>query len=445
LAHCWWLCWWYCLDAAPLHSEVMTDAAEAEFDNTELGEAAALAVGESATERVGEMSDYAATKKKLEEEIKKVQEELKKKKEAAKKNFDEQMKKTSATFAKLYAPIKKGPAPALESPLGMEGQSGVSSMAQWAFASQVEAFSTIAHKKIEKLEKELDENRYAHFSTAVCKEVLQSKVQAIGDLKFKSESERLDKELKNQKFQLKKKIAYDRADMGHKIASFKLWQKDSGWQADGGLTGPDPDMTHMMTQGQSHKMGASRVGELVQAAHWAFARQKAHAIEFWERNRDELKKQKKKLTEAHDLTLCRTGRKPENPQLKYELEKAKGALKNELSNMNPEAAKAAEEKQAEKKVEETEKKVEAAEKEAEAGAKASAETEEYGDLGESESPMQSLDLPPVSRSETIVEFHKLIDASGGTESVAERARMFKDLLESEKLEQENIMQQNSAN
>merc|ERR1712006_74949 len=48
-----------------------------------------------------------------------------------------------------------------------------------------------------------------------------------------------------------------------------------------------------------------------------------------------------------------------------------------------------------------------------------------GDLGESESPMQSLDLPPVSRSETIVEFHKLIDASGGTESVAERARMFK--------------------
>merc|ERR1711906_4233 len=155
----------------------------------------------------------------------------------------------------------------------------------------MDAYSKIAHKKIEKLEKELDENRFTHFSTAVCKEVLQSSVEAIGDLKFKAESERIHKELKNQEFQLKKKIAYDRADMGHKIASFKLWQRDSNWAADGGLTGPDPDLTHMMTEGQSHKMGASRVGELVQAAHWAFARQKAHAINFWERNRDELKKQ----------------------------------------------------------------------------------------------------------------------------------------------------------
>merc|ERR1711871_674651 len=423
-----------CLDAAPLHSEVMTDAAEAEFDNTELGEAAALAVGESATERVGEMSDYAATKKKLEEEIKKVQEELKKKKEAAKKNFDEQMKKTTATFAKLYAPVKKGPAPALESPLGMDGQSGVSSMAQWAFASQVEAFSTIAHKKIEKLEKELDENRYAHFSTAVCKEVLQSKVQAIGDLKFKSESERLDKELKNQKIQLKKKIAYDRADMGHKIASFKLWQKDSGWQADGGLTGPDPDMTHMMTQGQSHKMGASRVGELVQAAHWAFARQKAHAIEFYARNRKTLMEQKKKLTEAHDLTLCRTGRKPPNPQLKYELEKAKKGLAKQLSNMPAEAQEKAKEADAEKKAEAAEKKVETAkkdEKDAEKKSEAPAKEEEDGDLGESESyaPEQT-----ATDGEIAVEFHKLVDAVGGTQTLAERAKMFRDFKESAEME-----------
>jgi len=373
---------------------------------------------------------------------------LKKKKAAAKKNFDEQMKKTSATFAKLYAPIKKGPAPALESPLGNEGQSGVSSMAQWAFASQVEAFSTIAHKKIEKLEKELDENRYRHFSTAVCKEVLQSKEPAIGDLKFKAERERIDEEQKKQKKQLRQKIAFDRADMGHKIASFKLWQKDSSWEADGGLTGPDPDITHMMTQGQSHKMGASRVGELVQAAHWAFARQKAHAIEFWERNRNELKKQLKKLTTQHDLTLCRTGRKPENPELKYQLDKAKGALKQELSNMPADAQKAAEEKEAEKKVEETEKKVEAAKKAEESDAKASGDAAaapaEYGDLGEAGPEAPSLDLPETGRSETIVEFHKLIDASGGTESIAERAKMFKDLLESEKLEQENIIEQNAA-
>merc|ERR1711998_117634 len=209
----------HCLsDAAPIGVETLEDAADAEFDNAELGEAAALAVDESATETVGEMSDYAATKKKLEDEIKKTEDALKKKKDAAKAKFDESRKKTSSTFAKLYAPVKDGPAPALESPLGTDGQSGVSSMAQWAFATQVEAMSTIAHKKIEKLEKELEDNRYRHFSTAVCKEVLQSNVPAIGDLKFKAERDRIEKELKKQKDALKHKIAYDRADMGHKIA-----------------------------------------------------------------------------------------------------------------------------------------------------------------------------------------------------------------------------------
>ena len=146
--------------------------------------------------------------------------------------------------------------------------------------------------------------------------------------------------------------------MGHKIASFKLWQNDESWAADGGMTGPDPAVTHMMAEGASHKMGASRVGELVQAAHvcstlltihfddcrlaqWAFARQKAHAIDSWERNRGELQKQLKTLTEAHDLTLCRTGRKPENPQLRYQLKKAKGSLKNELQSMPADVQKAA--------------------------------------------------------------------------------------------------------
>merc|ERR1711998_291631 len=372
----------HCLsDAAPIGVETLEDAADAEFDNAELGEAAELAVGESDTETVGEMSDYAAT-------IKKVEEDLKKKKDEAKKKFDENMKKASATFAKLYAPIKDGPAPALDSPLGTDGQSGVSSMAQWAFGAKVEAMSTIAHKKIEKMEKELEENRYRHFSTAVCKEVLQSNVPAIGDLKFNAERDRIDHELKHQKAELKRKIAYDRADMGHKIASFKLWEKDSSWEADGGLTGPDPDLTHMMTSGQSNKMGASRVGELVQAAHWAFARQKAHAIESYSRNRKELKEQMKKSTEAHDLTLCRTGRKPENPQLRYELKKAKGALKQELTNMPADAVKAAEEKEKEKKEEEGEKQ-----------ADAEGPGEEYGDLGEAGPGMSnSLDLPEAGRS-----------------------------------------------
>merc|ERR1711990_204674 len=224
-------------------------------------------------------------------------------------------------------------------------------MAQWAYARTCETLSKIAHKKMEKIEKELDENRYRHFSTAVCKEVLQSKVDAIGDLKFQADEKNIDKQLAEQKKQLAKKIAYDRADMGHKVASYKLWEQDSAWAGDGGLTGQDPDMTHMMTEGQNHKMGASRVGELVQAAHWAFARQKAHAIEFYERNRRELMKEKAKITEAHDLTLCRTGRKPPNPQLKYELEKAKGSLAKQLANMPAEAQEKAKEADAEKKAE----------------------------------------------------------------------------------------------
>jgi len=424
----------HCLDAAPIEVTSINEAAEAEYDRSEdLGESAADAVDESETEMVGEMSDYAATKKKLEAAIKKTEDDMKKKKAAAKKHFDEQMKKTSATFAKLYAPAKKGPSPALESPLGMEGQSGISSMAQWAYATQVESYSKVAHKKIAKYEKELEENRFNHFSTAVCKEVLQSKVQAIGDLKFKGDTEKIRKELKVQKAQLAKKIAYDRADMGHKIASFKLWQNDESWAADGGMTGPDPAVTHMMAEGASHKMGASRVGELVQAAHWAFARQKAHAIDSWERNRGELQKQLKTLTEAHDLTLCRTGRKPENPQLRYQLKKAKGSLKNELQSMPADVQKAAVAKAKEKEVADAEKKVEEVKEEEK---KEEKPAEEYGDLGESAETD-----PTESIGTEVVEFHKLIDASGGTESFAERAKMFKDLVENERIERETLAQE----
>merc|ERR1719409_2430504 len=141
------------------------------------------------------------------------------------------MKKASATFAKLYAPKKKGAPPLLDSPLGTDGQSGVSSMAQWAYATQVEALTKIAHKKIAKYHKELDENRFRHFSTAVCKEVLKSKVPAIGDIAFKMKREKIEKQQKDQK-----------------IAPFKLWERDSSWAADGGLTGPDPDTVHMMTE-----------------------------------------------------------------------------------------------------------------------------------------------------------------------------------------------------
>merc|ERR1712070_1079297 len=172
-------------------------------------------------------------------------------------------------------------------------------------------------------------------------------------------------------------------------------------------------------------MGASRVGELVQAAHWAFARQKAHAIEFYARNRKTLMEQKKKLTEAHDLTLCRTGRKPPNPQLKYEQEKAKEA-------------------DAEKKAEAAEKKVETAkkdEKEAEKKSEAPAKEEEDGDLGESESyaPEQT-----ATDGEIAVEFHKLVDAVGGTQTLAERAKMFRDFKESAEMERQQVQRENTG-
>jgi hypothetical protein len=436
----------HCLDAAPIMNadvEALSDAAAAEeFSNNDLGESAEVGMEATEVEEVGEMADYAATKKKLEGELKKIEEDLKKKKAAAKKNFDDQMKKTSATFAKLYAPKKKGPSPLLDSPLGTDGQSGVSNMAQWAYAHTCETLSKLAHKKMEKIEKEMDENRYRHFSTAVCKEVLQSKVDAIGDLKFAAEEKRINGQLKEQKASLAKKMAYDRADMGNKVASYKVWERDQAWASDGGLTGQDADMTHMMTEGQNHKMGASRVGELVQAAHWAFARQKAHAIEFYERNRRELMKEKAKITEAHDLTLCRTGRKPPNPQLKYELQKAKGSLAKQLANMPAEAQEQAKEAEEKKSVEGAEKKVEEAKKEEKEEEKKAEEPkaseEDQGDLGESD----SLEPEPMGAGALAVEFHKLIDASGGTQSLAERAKMYRDFKESEAMEQQSIVREN---
>merc|ERR1712054_142414 len=166
-----------------------------------------------------------------------------------------------------------------------------------------------------------------HFSTAVCKEVLKSKVDAIGDLQYKKKKKDIKRALKKQKQMLKKKLVFDKADMQHKVASFKLWSTNSKFAADGGVMGPDPLKPHMMNSGQSHKMGASRVGELTQAAHWAYARQKAHAFAFYDLNVKKLKKRLKTAQKQHDLTLCRTGRKPNSPQLKFELKLAKKKLK----------------------------------------------------------------------------------------------------------------------
>jgi len=392
---------------------------------------------------VGAMGAYGATKKKLEGKIKKIEADLKKKKAKAKKEFQGQMKKSTSTFAKLYGPkAKKGPKPILESPLGMGGQSGVSGFVQWGYASRVHAWSTVAHKQITKLEKQLEENRWRHFSTAVCKEVLASKVDAIGDLAFKQKKKTIAKHLKKEKSALRRKITEDRADMMQKLNSYSLWETDSTIKLDGGITGPDPTKTHMLSPGETMKMGASRVGELKQAAHWAFARAKANSINVWERNRKKLMKQMKQVTKQHDLTLCRTGRKPENPQLKYELAQAKKGLKKQLKKM-PAAAEKAKIKKAEKKVAKAKKAEKKAEKKPAEKKGEEDEQDEDIDLGESESINDPAPGTDLDVDESAVEFHKLVQASGGTETLAERVQMYKDLTESEELEQHNIVTKNA--
>merc|ERR1711934_815344 len=412
-------------DGAPLVGDVqMLDGPDYSQD---LGESAVETAGESAADEVGEMASYAATKKKYLGLIKKTKKWLKKKKAVVKKKFDAQMKKTSKIFAKLYAPIKKGPSPKLGAPLGMDGQSGISSMARWAFATQVAAWSKIAHKKIARYEMLLQENRFRHFSTAVCKEVLKSKVDAIGDLDYKKKKSDLVKALAKQKKMLNQKVAFDRADMEHKVASYKLWSKNSEFAANGGVAGRDPTKTHMMTTGQSDKMGQSREGELVQAAHWAFARQKAHALSFYDRNVGIMKKRKMKLQKQHDLTLCRTGRKPNSPHLKFELKRAKKSLKKQIKKMPAKAKKKAAKKALKKKAKKAKKAKKKAKKKGE-------EMSEDHDLGES-GPDSSVDS--ATSVEDAIEFHKLIDSSGGEESIAERASMLKRVRAAEQMELSN--------
>jgi len=423
-------------DGAPLSTdvEVLGDAGD-----EDLGESMALSAEASDTEGVGEMAMYASTKKKLEGKIKTVYAGLKKKSAAAKKKFNAQMKKSSKIFAKLYAPIKTGPSPKLNSPLGDDGQAGISSMARWAYASSVSTWTKIAHKKVARYEKLLAENRYRHFSTAVCKEVLKSKVNAIGDMQYKKKKTDLKRGLKKQKVALKKKLAFDRADMEHKVASFKLWQENSKFAADGGVAGPDPKKTHMLTAGQAHKMGASRLGELTQAAHWAYARQKAHTFAVYSRNVKKLKKRLKKTQKQHDLTLCRTGRKPNSPQLKFELKRAKKKLKKELKKMPAKAQKKAAKKALKKKMAKNKKKIKKAKAKTKGAKKKGGKEEEYGDLGESGPDDDNEGTGTWNNmDETIQQFHTLVDSAGGEQSLSARAKMYQDLIAGEQVEQHNI-------
>merc|ERR1712178_513191 len=147
-----------------------------------------------------------------------------------------------------------------------------------------------------------------------------------------------------------------------------------------------------------------------------------------------LKKRLKKAQKQHDLTLCRTGRKPNSPQLKFELKRAKKQLKKQIKKMPAKAQKKAAKKALKKKLAKQKKKVSKAKKKKKK--KGGEEYGDEGDLGES-----GPDIMPATHGiadEAALEFHKLIDASGGEETLSERAAMFKDLVASEKTEQHDI-------
>merc|ERR1712164_89947 len=104
-----------------------------------------------------------------------------------------------------------------------------------------------------------------------------------------------------------------------------------------------------------------------------------------------------------------------------------GGLKKQLAKM-PKAKDKAKVKKAEKK----------AKKKGEED-----EQDEDIDLGESQSINDPAPETDLDVDEAAVEFHKLVQASGGAETLAERVQMYKDLQESEELEQHNIVTRNA--
>jgi hypothetical protein len=374
-----------------------------------------------------EAGDYSATKTKLEAELKAVKEDLKKKKAKAKSDYDRQVADFSKKFNTLYEPITGKHKETLDSPLGADGQGGMSGFARQAYTMQVASFSKQAHKKMKAIEIKLEENRYAHFSTAVCAEVLKSKVHAIGDMQYEAKKKKVIDEMNKIKLHLRKRMQYDKADMNEKLAGYNNWASESKTAAEGGFLGRDAgadgkEQPSMMTEGVQSKTIAGQKGELVQAAHWAYAQQRTHNYEMYEK---EMAAAKKRLEEArmqHDLTLCRTGRKPQSPELKYRLKKEKQELKQELDKLP--SGDSAEVKEQTEKESATEKKSEKKAEEAKAEEKKA--EEKPAELGES-----TADTDPHLHNELMYEFHNLVDASGGHETIAERAKMWKNLRNSE--------------
>merc|ERR1711987_17017 len=122
-------------------------------------------------------------------------------------------------------------------------------------------------------------------------------------------------------------------------------------------------------------------------------------------------KRQKKIQKQHDLTLCRTGRKPNSPHLKFELKRAKKALKKQIKKMPAKAQKKAAKKALKKKLKKAKKAKKKSGKE---------EDTDENDLGESDSIDEDTGNHDATTA-SIIAFHKLIDSSGGDEDLAERA------------------------
>merc|ERR1711998_189016 len=376
-----------------------------------------------------EKGDYKGEKKKLEEKIKKVRAGLKKKKATAKKEYDAQMKKYSKTFVKLYSPLAGKNKEGLESPLGKDGMGGMSEMSRWAYARQIASWTERARHQVSELEMELEENRYKHFSTGACQEVLKSKVHAIGDLQFRAKKKKILAAMKRIKVALKRKMTYDRADMQHKLASYQLWGSNQHTAADGGFLGADDTKkARMMSEGGLSKSMAGQMGELTQAAHWAYAQQRTHNYEVFATRMKKQKAKLEKIRKQHDLTLCRTGRKPQSPELKYRLTQAKKELKGEIAKLPASEKKKATAKAEKKKIEKAKKEEKKAEKKVEKDKKKAKKGGK--ELGEN-SASSVVDSDLHMKNRLMMEFHKLIDASGGQESLEERARMWQSLRDDE--------------
>merc|ERR1711934_296081 len=283
----------------------------------------------------------------------------------------------------------------------------------------------------------LEENRYQHFSTAVCAEVLKSGVHAIGDMQYTAKKKKIIEQMDVQKAGLKRKMAYDKADMEHKLASYQLWSQDSTTAAMGGFLGKDgPKTPRMMSDGSVSKTSASQLGELTQAAHWAYAQQRTHNYEVFDHQIKLLKKKLETMRTRHDLTLCRTGRKPESPELKYRLKQAKKNLKQEIAKL-PAAPGESQEEEKEAEKEKEEKKEEEKKEEK----KEEEKKEEKPELGETNRLRSTAERDPHLKNQMIFEFHKLIDASGNKESMRQRAQMWKNMMQNERAREQTLKRQ----